>query len=344
MSVTLAIPHGANALSLPRTGSSLWRRRLLGFFLVFHALAHSSAIVWATATAPAWFVSVLWIAALIGYLSAGLGILGMPTVFARWPWMFGAATIASITLLALSGDGLASVGIFIDLMLIPGVVRWGHVPRDVRGNHWIATTAGVLVLGWVTVVALGRPVYVHWGTTAAERAAPLFGDNGQSGGLYRVDHAVTIRAPVDSVWPWLVQLGQDRAGFYSYDWLERLAGDNVHNAERIHPEWQRLEAGDFVRAAQPDYLGGRLGDLGWRVKSVLPGRAFVLENWGAFVLQPVDSDTTRFFVRTRGEGVATLAGVVLGPISTFMFEPAHFIMQRRMMLGIRERAERLMGG
>jgi hypothetical protein len=146
------------------------------------------------------------------------------------------------------------------------------------------------------------------------------------------------------VWPWLVQLGQDRAGFYSYDWLERLAGDNVHNADRIHPEWQRLEAGDFIRAAQRGYLGGRFGDLGWRVTSVLPGRAFVLENWGAFVLHPVDSSTTRFFVRTRGEGAATLASIVLGPISTFVFEPAHFIMQRRMMLGIRERAERLMSG
>lgn len=182
----------------------------------------------------------------------------------RWPWLFGAATIASITLLALSGAGLASVGIFIDLALIPGVVRWGEPARDAGGDHWIATTAGVPML------------------------------------------------------------------------------DNVHNEERIHPEWQHLEAGDFIRAAQPGYLGGRFGDLGWRVTSILPGRALVLGNRGAFVLQRVDSRTTRFFVRTRGEGAATLASVVLGPISTFVFEPAHFIMQRRMMLGIRDRAERLM--
>ena len=340
MSTAVAMVHGAHALPFPRAGS-LWRRRALGLLLLAHALAHSSAIVWATATASAWLVSLLWIAALIGYLSAGLGILGMPVVNVRWPWMFGAATIASITLLALSGAGLASVGIFIDLMLIPGVVRWGQNTDRTPVRHGIVSTLGALMLGWATIVVLWRPMYVHWGTTAAERAAPLFGDDGWTDALYRVDHGVTIRAPADSVWPWLVQFGQDRAGFYSYDWLERLAGDDVHNADRIHPEWQHLETGDFIRAAQPGYLGGRFGDLGWRVTSILPGRALVLENWGAFVLQPVDSSTTRFLVRTRGEGAATLASVVLGPISTFVFEPAHFIMQRGMMMGIRDRAERM---
>ena len=342
MSMTLALPHGAQPLPLPRAGR-VWRRRALGSLLVVHALAHSSAIVWSTATAPGWFISLLWIAALIGYLSVGLEILGLPLRVVRWQRMFGAATIASITLLALSGAALAAVGILIDMMLIPGVVRWGPEAGEGRAPHRLATTLGFVMLGWITIVALGRPLYVRWGTTAAERATPLFGGNGQADARYRVDHAVTIRAPVDSVWPWLVQLGQDRAGFYSYDWLERLAGDNVHNADRIHPEWQHLAAGDFVRAAQRDYLGGRLGDLGWRVTSVQPGRALVLENWGAFVLYPVDSTTTRFVVRTRGEGAPTIASVVLGPISTFVFEPAHFIMQRRMMLGIRERAERLMG-
>jgi hypothetical protein len=86
----------------------------------------------------------------------------MPTVSARWPWLFGAATAVHHAPGAV-GRRSGFVGIFIDLMLIPGVVRWGHSARDLRGNHWIATTAGVLMLGWVTVVTLGRPVYVHWG-------------------------------------------------------------------------------------------------------------------------------------------------------------------------------------
>jgi hypothetical protein len=200
----------------------------------------------------------------------------------------------------------------------------------------------LLALVWATMVVLWRPISVQWGTTPDERSAVLFGDDGQTLARYRLDHAVTIRAPVDSVWPWLIQIGQDRGGFYSYDWLERLFGVNVHNAAMINPDWQRLETGDFVRATQSTYLGGRLGDPGWRVTAVAPGRAFVLENWGAFILRPVNDSTTRFYIRTRGDGEASWLSILLGPVNIFVFEPAHFIMQRRMMLGVAERAERMM--
>ena len=157
---------------------------------------------------------------------------------------------------------------------------------------------------------------------------------------YRMDHAVVVHAPADSVWPWVVQIGQDRGGFYSYDGLERLIGDDVRNADRIHPEWQERRVGDLVRATQRGYLGGRLGsDLGWRVAQLEPGRALVLENWGAFVVIPVDEHTSRLHVRLRGPGTPSLLGVVLGPANLLVFEPAHFIMERRMLLGIRDRAE-----
>ena len=72
-----------------------------------------------------------------------------------------------------------------------------------------------------------------------------------------------------------------------------MFGAGIRNADRIHPEWQGRESGDFVRAAPPDYLGGAFGSqLGWRVAEVVPGRAIVLERWGAFVLEPVDASTT----------------------------------------------------
>ena len=73
--------------------------------------------------------------------------------------------------------------------------------------------------------------------------------------------------------------------------------------------------------------------------AVEPGRGLYLENWGAFVLRPVDSNTTRLIIRTRGAGTPDLNMVVLGPFNVFVFEPAHFIMQRGMMRGIRGRAE-----
>jgi hypothetical protein len=141
------------------------------------------------------------------------------------------------------------------------------------------------------------------------------------------------------VWPWLVQLGQDRAGFYSYSTLERAFGDRITNADRIHPEWQSIAVGDTIRATQPDYFGGRFGTLGWRVTDVVPGRALVLEHWGSFVLLPIDSGRTRLIVRTRESGKPTMRGLLAGPFSVFVFEPAHFIMQRGMLRGIRARAE-----
>jgi hypothetical protein len=142
------------------------------------------------------------------------------------------------------------------------------------------------------------------------------------------------------VWPWLAQIGQDRGGFYSYAWLERLFGARIRNASDIRAEWQIVAPGEFVRAVQPGYLGGLLGDsLGWRVTHVEPARALILENWGAFVLRPVDSATTRLIVRTRGDGAPSFLGVLLGPVEVFVFEPAHFIMQRGMLRGIRDRAE-----
>lgn len=130
---------------------------------------------------------------------------------------------------------------------------------------------------------------------------------------------------------------KDRAGFYSYDWLERLFGDDVRNADRIHPEWQTLREGDLVRAAQPGYFGGLFGrDIGWRVARLEPGCVLVLDGWGAFILQPIDGGT-RFTVRTPGAGEPN---VLLAPLGLLLFEPAHFIMERRMLLGVKERAER----
>ncbi len=167
---------------------------------------------------------------------------------------------------------------------------------------------GAAFLVYAVCVAALRPVTVRWGTSATDRAIPLAGDGLVSRPLYRIDHAITIHAPADSVFPWIAQIGQDRGGFYSYAWLERLAGDDIKNADRIHPEWQANEPGDLIRAVQPNYLGGRFGpDVGWRVLEVVPGRALVLSQWGVFAVEPVDATTSRFMIRTRGEGDAITA-------------------------------------
>ena len=201
-----------------------------------------------------------------------------------------------------------------------------------------ADVVAVLALAYLAAVVLLRPWYLRWGATGGEIRGALAGDPSPPP-LYTSTRAVTIRAPADAVWPWLAQIGQDRGGFYSYSWLERAVGDHVTNAGRVRPEWQDVRAGGFVRAAQPGYLGGVLGDsLGWRVKEVVPGRALVLENWGTFAVRPVDAATSRLVIRTRA-GDRPIP-VQWAPIELLMFEPAHFIMERGMMLGIRDRAER----
>ena len=252
---------------------------------------------------------------------------------------------SSLLMLAVYRPMTAVAGIAVDLLLL-GVVGFMAIPRREwtrpRTGPWAAIGRTVVFasLAYVAVVIVARPWHQQWGSSDAELRATLPGDDLVPNAHYTIQHAVTIRATPDAVWPWLVQLGQDRGGFYSYDWLERLIGDDIRNAERIHPEWQTLHEGDLVRAVQPDYMGGVFGpDVGWRIVRLEPNRMVVLGGWGAFVLEPVGG-STRLIVRSRG---ANEPNVALAPFGLLVFEPAHFIMQRRMLLGIKERVERTSG-
>ena len=135
---------------------------------------------------------------------------------------------------------------------------------------------------------------------------------------------MTIDAPVEKVWPWLAQLGQDRGGFYSYEFLENLAGCEMKNADRVHPEWQHRELGEVVHL----HPAG-----GLRVNVFEPGRALGLEGWGTFALEPEGADRARLIARNgvpRGLAAASYA---------VLMEIPHFLMERRMLLGIKQRAE-----
>ena len=326
-------------------------RAAFGILLVVHGLAHAAPGMWAAGRLPAWFVTPVWLVAMGGFIAAGFGLLGIAGYQRRWQPLVAIAGLSSLLLLLMVGGFPLAIGLVLDIALVLTVLQWGNTagPETAaahgRGRRVAGFTLAAALLLWVGVAIAARPWHVRWGTTAAERMLRLPGDELVPVSRYRMDRAVTIRAPADAVWPWLVQIGQDRGGFYSYDRLERLIGDDIHNADRIHPEWQRLERGDLVRATQPGYLGGVLGeDLGWRVAAIEPGRALVLEGWGAFVLHPQPDGTTRLHVRMRQPGMPSLAGVALGPAGLLLFEPAHFIMERGMLLGVRERAERATRG
>jgi len=178
-----------------------------------------------------------------------------------------------------------------------------------------------------------RPWHLRWGATRAETARPLPGDELASGRDLDSTHAITIHAPADRVWPWVVQVGQGRGGFYSYTVLENLVGCRMENADRVHPEFQDLKVGD------PVYLHPKAPPL--RVTRLDPGRALVLGTSWAFILEPIDERTTRLIVRGRGRFENPDLGRPLNLLYwRLVFEPAHFIMERRMLLGIKERAER----
>jgi hypothetical protein len=131
-------------------------------------------------------------------------------------------------------------------------------------------------------------------------------------------------------------MGQDRGGFYSHAGLERAFGIPITNAERIEPRWQELSEGDFVRAVPPNWLGGALGPrIGWEVDHVVPGRVLALRYW-IFEVEPVTETTSRLHVRTH----AGDAPVPVAPMLLLAFEPAHFVMEKAMLEGIKRRAER----
>jgi len=175
------------------------------------------------------------------------------------------------------------------------------------------------------------PWMANWGSTTAEQQMTLPGDdliphNGEQSTL-----AVTIHAPAEGVWQWLVQVGQDRAGFYTYTWLENLVGADIHNTDEIRPEWQQMAVGDSWRLVPADYLGGVGKDAAAKVLIVEPGRVLVTQIFGAHVLVPVDENTTRLIVR----GESSPSNLLI----TMLWKPIVFTLERRMLLGIKARTE-----
>ena len=219
---------------------------------------------------------------------------------------FGVMLGGSITLLAFAAGSLAG--------LARSLLRLSRPPTPALVGTAVTTLYALVI----------RPWHLSWGAEPEDFERKLPGDELLPESGTRILHAVTIGAPVEEVWPWLAQLGQDRGGFYSYEWLENLAGCEMKNAGRIHPEWQHRELGEVVHL----HPAG-----GLRVSVLEPGRAIGLEGWGTFAVEPEGASRTRLIARggvPRGAAAASYAALT---------EIPHFLMERRMLLGIKERAE-----
>jgi hypothetical protein len=179
-----------------------------------------------------------------------------------------------------------------------------------------------------------RPEVLNWGATDEEVARTMPGDDILPDANLQTTRAVTIAAAPEDVWPWLVQMGpRPRAGAYTYDWIERLLGIDIENKDRILPEYQHLEAGEHIALNQK-------GD-GVVVRQVEPERHLVLQwvpaqtTW-TFGLYPANG-STRLVSRNR----LRVRGLPSRAFMTGVMEPGSLVMERKMLLGIKERAERI---
>ena len=326
--------------------------RILGWLVIAHGLSHA-VLPMRGALEPMlpndnWMPVLLYGVSMLGFVAAGLGLLGLRP-FDRFisPFLVLASGWSLVAIFVLN-DSRLWPGAACDVMLLlvglwRAVAGWPS-PRPHRGVwHVAALSTGFIMLSYVGVAAFTYPSHRTWGSTRSELTMPLPGDAQPRDRALELQHAITINAPAEDVWVWLVQIGQDRGGFYSYDWLERAFGLGIRNVPEVRPEWQTLQAGDVVRAAPPTYLGGLLGEqLAWTVADVTPERALVLEKRGSFVLQKISDDRTRFIIRSKAGD--RNRSVWASAASLMAFQLPHFIMQRRMMLTIKALAEERYAG
>jgi hypothetical protein len=188
----------------------------------------------------------------------------------------------------------------------------------------------IFVALWGLFLVVLHPWFMNWGSTSAERAMVLPGDTAPPSTYFT--RAITVDAPPSAVWPWLLAIGQDRAGFLSNDYLENLSGADIHNADALRPEWQQRVVGDRVPMASPGMraLGGDVTST--TIRLLEPERA-IADTPGRFVLLPVGSASTRLLLRE------SLDDPIRGGAAWLLWDPMHFVMEQRMLQGIKERAE-----
>jgi hypothetical protein len=175
-----------------------------------------------------------------------------------------------------------------------------------------------------------HPWLMNWGSTQEEQAMALPGDTAPPSTYFT--RAITINAPTSAVWPWLVAIGQDRAGFLSNDYLENLTGADIHNADTLRPEWRQRAIGDRVPMGSPGQQA-LFGPATLTTIHVLEPEQVIGDTPGRFVLLPQNDSSTRLLLRE------SLDDPLRAGATWVLWDPMHFVMEQRMLQGIKERAE-----
>ena len=203
-----------------------------------------------------------------------------------------------------------------------------------------ALAGGLIGFAAAAYPALWRDRCLNWGARVEEATREMPGDKLLPEAPVVSTRAVGIDAPASAIWPWLVQMGPGRGGAYTYDWIENLLGLNMHSAKEIVPELQDLAVGATIP----------LGDkVRMRVEILEPEHALVMRSddctwvweFGLYPEAPTapGRKLTRLVSRNRIQNPR--AGMVSGALSTYLMEPGSLVMERKMLHGIKERAERL---
>jgi len=220
-----------------------------------------------------------------------------------------------------------------------------------RNTFLMAVAGAAMASAFYALVV--RPWMLTWGTSRDEAAHLLPGDELLPEPQIHATHAITIQASPSAVWSWLVQFGQGRGGFYSYDWIENVMGLEIQNADRILPEYQDLKVGDAVPLApdnsfsipvailEPQRTLVLFEDTRQSGKSsglpIKPGD-YLTVSWG-FYLYPLGEHATRLVERWKAGWSPSLASAFFYHL---FLEPGAFLMERKMLQGIKSRAESMM--
>jgi hypothetical protein len=177
-----------------------------------------------------------------------------------------------------------------------------------------------------------RGPILNWGATTAEAGERLPGDDLLEDADGVATRAITVDAPPRAVWPWIAQMGPSpRGGAYTYDWIENLLGLNMHSVDRVLPEFQHPQVGD----------GFGYGPNKMSFKRVEPEHVLAVQsadgNWvWTFVVERRDGGKSRLISRNRFRLPRLRDKIGMIPM-----EPASLVMERKMLRGIKQRAERL---
>lgn len=176
-----------------------------------------------------------------------------------------------------------------------------------------------------------KPAITTWGATKQEATMRMLGDNNAQ--TIISTRAITINTFKTNTWKWLNQLGADRNGFYSYQFIEEALGYKTKKHSTITNTTPNLTPNDIIRGSIDETSS--LIPYNFPVLALKPEQAFALDNWGSFEVIELNPNTTRLIIRTQ----EPIANNLLDKIKSYITTPFHYLMERRLLLGLKTRAE-----